>query len=82
MTSAQLKALRESLGLSQQWLADQSNVQKRTVAYWESGRNQVPEDVSDIILSAAKDAAKKKITNYPETFARSIFGLQLRGLLK
>jgi DNA-binding transcriptional regulator YiaG len=82
MTSQELKALRESLGLSQQWLADQAGVQKRTVAYWESGRNQVPKDVAEIILSAAKDAAKKKVTDYPETFARSIFGLQLRGLLK
>jgi len=81
MTSEQLKALRESLGLSQQWLADQANVRKRTVAHWESGRNNVPVDVAEIILRASKDAAKKKTIEYPDTFARCVLGLELRGLI-
>ena len=52
MTSAELKTLRESLGLSQQWLADRAGVQVRTVKYWESGRNAVPDDVGEIISTA------------------------------
>ncbi len=52
MTSAELKTLRESLGLSQSWLQRQAGVnQIRTVQHWESGRNNVPEDVAQLMLS-------------------------------
>ena len=50
MNAAELKTLRESLGLTAQWLADAVNVNLRTVQYWESGRNnKIPEDVQNVI---------------------------------
>ena len=49
MTGAELKTLRESLGLSVAWLAVQAGVQERTVRYWESGRVAVPVDVAGLI---------------------------------
>lgn len=49
MTPAHLKTLRESLGISAQWLADQAGVQRRTVQHWESGRSTVPADVAAMI---------------------------------
>ena len=50
MTPAELKTLRESLGLPVQWLAERANVQRRTVEYWEAGRSKVPADVAETIL--------------------------------
>lgn len=51
MTPAELKTIRESLGLSAQWLAGRAGVrQQRSVQYWEAGRSRVPEDVADLIL--------------------------------
>lgn len=49
MTPAELKTLRESLGLSQQWLADHADVRLRTVQYWEAGNSAVPDDVADML---------------------------------
>lgn len=49
MTGAELKTLRESLGLTVQWVADQSKVRLRTAQYWEAGRNKVPADVAALI---------------------------------
>ncbi len=50
MNSATLKTIRESLGLTVGWLANQAQVQERTVRYWESGRNEVPDDVAEMML--------------------------------
>lgn len=49
MTSAELKTKREGLGLSVPFLAKLANVQERTVRYWESGKNPVPNDVENLI---------------------------------
>lgn len=59
MTSAELKTTRESLGLTADWLAKKAGVQLRTVRYWESGRNAVPEDVAKIMtdLQTWRDSA-------------------------
>ena len=51
MTSAELKTIRESLGLPVSWLAERANVAERTVRFWESGRNQVPDDVAVLIAN-------------------------------
>jgi DNA-binding XRE family transcriptional regulator len=51
MTPAELKTLREGLGLTQQWLADQLSVQNRTIKYWESGFYPVKKDVEEMLLS-------------------------------
>lgn len=49
LNPAEFKTLRESLGLSAQWVADQSGVILRTAQRWDSGRPgidvKVPEDV-------------------------------------
>jgi transcriptional regulator with XRE-family HTH domain len=50
MSPAELKTIRESLGLSAQWLADRAGVLQRSVQYWEAGRSRVPEDVADLVL--------------------------------
>ena len=55
MTNAELKTLRERLGLSVDWLAGQVGVAPRTVQYWEGGRTgfnvRVPEDVAELLRS-------------------------------
>jgi hypothetical protein len=50
MHSATLKTIRESLGLSIEWFAEQARVQEHEVRDWESARDQVPEDVAEFIL--------------------------------
>lgn len=50
MTPAELKTLRESLGLPVQWLAERAGVQRRSVEYWEFGRSRVPDDVAELLL--------------------------------
>lgn len=68
MTPAEFKTLRESLGLTAQWIADNAPakpVQVRTVRYWETGRNQVPDDVVDLIKEIDEkftSAAIKKLS--------------------
>lgn len=49
MTSAELKTLRENLGLSQNWLSARCGVRIRTLAHWEAGAN-VPEDVEELMF--------------------------------
>lgn len=49
MTPAELKTIRESLGLTAQWLADRAGVLQRSVQYWEAGRSRVPEDVAELV---------------------------------
>lgn len=49
MTPAEFKTIRESLGLTAQWIADQADVRLRTVQYWEAGRMAVPEDVATLL---------------------------------
>lgn len=58
MTPAELKTRREALGLTVGWLAEQAGVGERTVRYWESGRNQVPDDVAGLILRIDAQAEK------------------------
>lgn len=59
MTPAELKTYREALGLPVAWLAEQAGVAERTVRYWESGRNRVPDDVAEIIQRA--EAATRRL---------------------
>lgn len=50
MTPAELKTIRESIGLPVQWLAERAGVQRRSVEYWEAGRSAVPADVADLLM--------------------------------
>lgn len=51
MTPADLKTLREAIGLTVPDLASLAGVQERTVRYWEAGKNKPPQDVQDMVLS-------------------------------
>lgn len=79
MNSPEFKTLRESLGLSAQWLANQAGVKLRTIQYWESGRSEPKEDVVNYLLSVdsmfdvfvdqvhgAIDTAEEKLGELPE----------------
>lgn len=57
MTPAELKTIREAVGLSVPDLAALAHVQERTVRYWESGRNAVPADVCAMVLAIDKQLA-------------------------
>lgn len=45
MTDAELKVVREWLGLSGDWLAGHLGVSPRTVRHWEYGRHPIPDGV-------------------------------------
>lgn len=49
MTAAEFKTIRESLGLTAQWIADQAGVKLRTAQYWEAGRMAVPVGVAKML---------------------------------
>lgn len=51
MNPAELKTIRENLGLSLQWLAQQAGVRLRSVEHWEAGKSPVPEDVAGLLTS-------------------------------
>lgn len=53
MNGAELKTIRESLGLSLQWLANKAGVTHRSAAYWEAG-SKIPDDVIKLVLSLEK----------------------------
>lgn len=74
MTSAELKTMREALGLTVGWLAEQAGVGERTVRYWESGRNQVPDDVAELIgriEARSRELVRRAVTTVSEVSARS-----------
>lgn len=45
MTDAELRVIREFLGLSPEWLAAHLEVSARTVRHWEAGRYAIPDGV-------------------------------------
>lgn len=47
MTDAELRMVREFLGLTTRWLAEHFGVAERTVHRWESGDTPVPDDVRE-----------------------------------
>lgn len=61
MTPAELKATRESLGLSTRWLAEYCDVREQTVQRWESGYSPIPAGVIEDVeaLKAALDEMVK-----------------------
>lgn len=50
MNAETVKAIREITGHSQRAMADALGVSERAVRYWETGRRNVPEDVSDWLV--------------------------------
>ena len=55
-STADMKVRRESLGLTQGWMAEQLGVQDRAIRRWEAGDREIPEDVW-IVLDRAEAAA-------------------------
>lgn len=45
MTAAELRVVREHLGLTKRWLAEHLGVRERTVDRWEEGSSPVPDGV-------------------------------------
>ncbi|MET8113763.1 DUF1870 family protein [Streptomyces prasinus] len=45
MTPAELRVVREFLGLTPEWLADHLHVSGRTVRHWEQGKYAIPDGV-------------------------------------
>jgi hypothetical protein len=45
MTDAELRVVREYLGLTPEWLADRLGVSARTVRHWEAGKYAIPDGV-------------------------------------
>lgn len=45
MTPAELRVVREFLGLTPEWLAGHLNVSARTVRHWEAGKYAIPDGV-------------------------------------
>ena len=60
VTAAELKRLREGLGLTQEQLADEVGVHRVTVAKWEAGDHGVPEPVARLILRIRDERTKKR----------------------
>lgn len=50
MNAAEFKTLREYLGISSQWIADQLSVSLRAVQHWESGRNAVDTNAAALLI--------------------------------
>jgi hypothetical protein len=50
MTPADVKTIRESLGVSAQWLATAVRVDQRTVRRWEDGAIPLRADVVDLLI--------------------------------
>jgi DNA-binding XRE family transcriptional regulator len=46
MSDAELRCVREYLGLTQEWLADHLDVVPRTIRRWEMGQRAIPEAVA------------------------------------
>jgi transcriptional regulator with XRE-family HTH domain len=45
MTDAEMRVVREYLGLTPEWLADHLGVSARTVRHWEAGKYAIPDGV-------------------------------------
>lgn len=73
MTPAEFKTLRESLGLTTEWLAQWAGVNDRTVKYWESGskntyRAVIPPGVAEGLqaIEAEVEAMAKALADLAE----------------
>lgn len=65
MSGAELRCLREYLGLTTRWLAQHLGVAERSVHRWEAGMQCVPEGVADEVqrLSALTYEARSELAD-------------------
>lgn len=59
MTPAELRLIRESLGLSGEDLARHLDVAARTVRRWEHGHSPIPDGVGDELAALERDAEQR-----------------------
>lgn len=59
LTPAEVRCIREGLGVTAEWLADHLGVRTRTVQRWESGANPIPEFAVDALALLEADAAEQ-----------------------
>ncbi|MFL0177066.1 helix-turn-helix domain-containing protein [Mycobacterium sp. SMC-13] len=59
MTAAEVRAIREGLGVTAEWLADYVDVQTRTVQRWESGQNEIKPFAAEAIAMLEADAQRQ-----------------------
>lgn len=59
LTAAEVRAIREGLGVTADWLADHLGVQTRTVQRWEAGANQVKPFAVDAVLMLESQATEQ-----------------------
>lgn len=78
MTAAEMRVVREHLGLTTRWLADHLQVAERTVHRWENGQIRVPDGVRvaiehleqltaqhvDAAIAACNDARDPALATY------------------
>lgn len=57
LTAAEVRTLREGLGVTAEWLADHLDVQTRTVQRWESGANAIKPFAVDALLMLESQAS-------------------------
>jgi hypothetical protein len=65
MTPAELRVIREFLGLSGEWLAERLHVQGRTWRRWEAGQSLIPDGVRiaiEEIEEIAADMVEQTVT--------------------
>ncbi|MEV6219882.1 hypothetical protein [Nocardia sp. NPDC051833] len=58
MTAAEFKVVREFLGLTTRWLADELGIQERTVQRWDGGQSTVPEWARERIEAIETETAE------------------------
>jgi hypothetical protein len=61
MTDAELKVVREFLGVSGDWLADHLGVSPRTVRHWEAGKYPIPDGVR-LTVEQLEQVAAQQVT--------------------
>lgn len=71
MTGAELKTIRESLGLTAKWLADKAGVAHRSAQYWEAQTFNVPDDVASLINNLDLEL-EKMVVNGIKTLSEKV----------
>lgn len=59
LTGAEVRTIREGLGVTAEWLADHLGIQTRTVQRWEAGQNQIAEFAADELLMLEAQVAEQ-----------------------
>lgn len=57
LTPAEVRALREGLGVTAEWIAEHLGIQTRTVKRWEAGANAIKPFAVEALLSLESQAA-------------------------